>query len=79
MSEMDGLASNVRNARRRAGISQTDLAKAARVGSGTVARIETGGENPRVSTLYRLAEALGVSVHDLLPEQPPAETPDHRP
>ena len=68
MSKMDGLASNLRTARRRAGMTQADLAEAAGVGAGTVARLELGGEDPRISTLRKLADALDVELFDLIPQ-----------
>jgi transcriptional regulator with XRE-family HTH domain len=77
MNKMDGLASNLRTARRRTGMTQAELAEAAGVGSGTVARLELGGEDPRLSTLQKLADALGVELGDLVPLD--GHKPDPRP
>ena len=52
--------------RHKRGLSQRDLAKASAVGHITIARIETGVFDPRVSTLRRLAKALKVRVSDLV-------------
>jgi len=52
--------------RRKKGLSQRALAKLSKVGHITIARIETGVFDPRLSTLKRLADALKVSVKDLL-------------
>jgi transcriptional regulator with XRE-family HTH domain len=61
------LKERLREERRRAGLTQGELAEKAGVGINTVLRIETGGiEEPRVSTLRKLAGALGVEVRDLL-------------
>jgi uncharacterized protein len=49
----------VRNARRRAGLSQRALARAAGVPHSTVARIELGRLSPRTDTLERLLRAAG--------------------
>jgi transcriptional regulator with XRE-family HTH domain len=49
----------VRNARRRAGLSQRALARAAGVPHSTVARIELGRLSPRTDTLERLLRASG--------------------
>jgi len=48
-----------RYARRRAGLSQRALARAAGVPQSTVARIETGQLAPRVDTLERVLRAAG--------------------
>jgi transcriptional regulator with XRE-family HTH domain len=49
-------------ARRRAGLSQRGLARAAGVPHSTVARIELGQLSPRTDTLERLLRAAGHSV-----------------
>ena len=48
------------------GLSQRDLAQRAGVVYPLVARLEMGQTDPRLSTLERLAEALGLSLVDLL-------------
>ncbi|MBI2760415.1 MAG: helix-turn-helix transcriptional regulator [Chloroflexi bacterium] len=52
----------VRTARERAGISQAELAR--RVGSTqpSIARLEQGGVDPRLHTLERLGDALGMDL-----------------
>jgi transcriptional regulator with XRE-family HTH domain len=54
--------------RQRRGLSQRALAEIANVGHITIARLETGVYDPRLSTLRRLAKALNVRVRDLLDE-----------
>jgi transcriptional regulator with XRE-family HTH domain len=54
--------------RHKRGHSQRELAKASGVGYVTIARIETGVFDPRLSTLRRLAKALRVQVADLVDE-----------
>ena len=49
----------LKTARRRAGMSQRDLAEAAGVPQPAVARIESGRVQPRVDTLDRLLKACG--------------------
>ena len=51
-----------RYARRRAGLSQRALARAAGVPQSTVARIETGQLAPRFDTLERILRAAGHSL-----------------
>jgi transcriptional regulator with XRE-family HTH domain len=61
------LRENLREARRRAALTQGELADKAGVGITTIVRIETGEiTEPRVSTLRKLAQALGVEPRDLL-------------
>jgi len=48
------------------GLSQTELAKRARVSRAYVFRLESGGSDPTVGILQRLARALGVPVSQLL-------------
>jgi predicted transcriptional regulator len=67
MLQMAPLKETLRRERRRAGLTQGELADKAGVGIATIARIETGDiDAPRVSTLRKLARALGVEVRDLL-------------
>jgi transcriptional regulator with XRE-family HTH domain len=54
--------------RAKQGLSQRELAKRSKVTHVTIARIETGVYDPRLSTLRRLAKALKVKVADLLDE-----------
>lgn len=54
--------------RERHGLSQRALAKMSKVTYVTIARIESGVYDPRLSTLRRLAKALKVRVADLIDE-----------
>jgi transcriptional regulator with XRE-family HTH domain len=61
------LKEKLRGERRRAALTQGELAERAGVGINTIVRIETGEiSEPRVSTLRKLADALGVKPRDLL-------------
>lgn len=46
--------------------SQADLARALNKDPQSLARIESGNTNPTIFTLYEIAEALGVSLTELL-------------
>ncbi len=61
------LKEKLREARRRAALTQGELAEKAGVGINTIVRIETGEiEEPRVSTLRKLSQALGTTPAELL-------------
>ena len=56
----------VRQARRKAGLSQRALARRSRVPQPTIAAIETGRQDPRYGTLLRLLRASGYEL-DIVP------------
>lgn len=57
----------VRRRRLRENMTQQDLASAAGLSQRTVSLIENGRQAPRIKTLKRLAEVLGVDPGDLDP------------
>jgi transcriptional regulator with XRE-family HTH domain len=57
----------LRTARR---LSAEALGAAARIDRATVYRIEAGVGNANMGALWRIARALGVGLHDLLPDTP---------
>jgi len=59
----------LRAARHERGLSLAALAEAARIGKGSLSEIENGARNPTLSTLYALADALGVPLATLLAER----------
>ena len=60
------LGLNVRAARARLGVSQVRLAAAAGMHRTEVSLLERGARDPRLSTIVRLARALGVAPAALL-------------
>jgi transcriptional regulator with XRE-family HTH domain len=70
---MDDLArlvgERLRAARRERGLSVGALAEAAVIGKGSLSEIENGARNPTLSTLYALADTLGVPLATLLAER----------
>lgn len=62
------VASNVSRARDRAGLSVSELARRAEVSKATVLGIEEGRANPTLDTLSALADALEVSLPELISE-----------
>jgi predicted transcriptional regulator len=53
------LAAHIRQLRSELGWTQEDLAKRARIDQAEVSRIETGGLDPRWSTVNKIINALG--------------------
>ncbi len=62
------VGSRVREIRQDKKLSQTDVASRLRMATPNLQRIEMGRQNVTLSTLARLAEALGVRPLDLLRE-----------
>ena len=54
--------------RRRKGISQDEISKAADIGRTHISAIECGKRKPTMETLYRLARAMDVKMSDILRE-----------
>jgi uncharacterized protein len=52
----------IKRARQAAGLTQAELAKRARMKQPEIARLESGGANPRLSTLKRVVAATGHSL-----------------
>lgn len=61
---------NVREVRR---ISQFRLGEMVECGQGHIGKLEKGEHYPKLPTLYRISEALNISVSDILAESPPAK------
>lgn len=57
---------NLKKLRLAAGISTRELADKADMNLGNLSDLELGKRNPLLTTVYRLAEALGVRPADLL-------------
>jgi transcriptional regulator with XRE-family HTH domain len=57
----------VRTAREERGLTQRELAEAARIADKYLSRIELGHATPSVYVASRLARALGVSLDALIP------------
>ena len=58
-----GIGERIKEARKRAGLSQEEVARRADIGVFSVSRLERGEvTDPHISTLENLARALGVSV-----------------
>lgn len=81
MEEAVILGSNVERLRLKTGMGITAFCTLAGMSRPFLYKIESGEANPKLSELKKLANALGVSVVELLTpaqEQGPAALPDHR-
>jgi len=63
---LERLAMKLKELRKQRGWTQPVLAKRAGLSAGYIARVETGRHDPKLSTLVKLAKALGVPVTELL-------------
>lgn len=62
----ENIANNVRKLRETRGLTQQQMAKRAEVPRPTWANLESGGANPTVAVLVKVANALQVRVEELL-------------
>lgn len=65
-NESEKLGSNLKRIRKEKGISQGDIGRELKVSRGFISTIENGKTNPTLSTISKLAKALGVSSDELL-------------
>jgi transcriptional regulator with XRE-family HTH domain len=65
--EKNNIARNIKKYRNKLGISQDALSKKANLAFHTIAKIEAGSTpDPRIETVKKIADALGVSLDDLM-------------
>lgn len=64
------LATNIRERRQAAGLSQEALAELTGLSQTWISRLETGDGNPTIETLTRVAKAFEINLSDLLCEHP---------
>ena len=67
---MHALAENLRRLRKRAGMTQAQLAEAAGLPRATVANLEQPGMNPGIQTVVAVARALEVPLDELVAQGP---------
>ena len=59
-------AENLRRRRKELGLSQEQLGARANIQMADISRYESGSRDPRITTIARLAQALDVSIAELL-------------
>ena len=74
---METLGERIRRLREDRGLTQQRLADLADLAQSAIARIEAGNREPLITSIQRIARALGVSVNDIvvdtLPNDPEPE------
>lgn len=73
MNFIDKLASNIRDARIDAGLTQTTLAETLGVSRNCISNYENGRRMPGVDVVSMMAYVFGVSVADLVPRISPPD------
>ncbi len=63
------LLEEIRQVRKRQGLSQEQLAQSSGLSRSSIINFETGKRNPRVKDLIKIANALNVPVVDLISEK----------
>jgi len=66
MNEAKRLGKNLKHIRTTKGISQGEIGRILEVDKSFVSNIENGKTNPTLSTIAKIAKALGVSVGELM-------------
>lgn len=59
-------AENLRRRRKELGLSQEQLGTRANIQMADISRYESGSRDPRITTVARLAEALDVTIAELV-------------
>jgi transcriptional regulator with XRE-family HTH domain len=65
---MNHFGAHLRRLREQKGMTRYRLAKLSGISPEGISKLERAGSDPKLSTLYRVAAALGVQVCDLLPD-----------
>ena len=65
-SESSKLGKNLKRIRTAKGITQGDIVRKLGVGRGFISNIENGKANPTLTTIAKLAKAIGVPIENLM-------------
>lgn len=70
---------NIRNLRKAAGLTQSELAEKLQMNRATISKYETGDICPPLSVIRKLCEIYGCDFHDIVQSAPPHQsTPESR-
>jgi transcriptional regulator with XRE-family HTH domain len=67
---MNSVGERIKAARKAAGLTQEQAARAADITTSTFQKLEAGNQMPRLDTAGRIAAALGVPLVHLFPDTP---------
>ncbi len=67
---LDAIGDRIKQARVKAKLTQKELAQKIEASPSWVYLVEDGQQNAQIRSLRKVAEALGVSIHSLLPDDP---------
>ena len=62
----NNLSQKIKYARKKNKITQTELSKKTNLSRNTIVNFETGRRNPRVRDLQKIANALNISIEELI-------------
>lgn len=65
-NESSKLGKNLKRIRTAKDITQGDIVRKLKLGRGFISNIENGKANPTLSTIAKIAKAIGVSVGELM-------------
>jgi len=66
MNESEKFGKNLKRIRTTKGISQGEIGRILEVDKGFISNIEAGKTNPTLTTIAKIAKAIGVSVGELM-------------
>ena len=66
MNESEKFGKNLKRIRTTKGISQAEIGRILEVDKGFISNIEAGKTNPTLTTIAKIAKAIGVSVGELM-------------
>jgi len=66
MNEAERLGKNLKRIRQAKDISQGEISRILEVDKGFISNIEAGKTNPTLTTITKIAKAVGVSVGELM-------------
>lgn len=78
MSKSETLGTRIRNFRKASKLTLVDLAEECHISPSFLSQIERDQANPSVTTLYAIAEVLGVSMSSFF-EEPDKKSPNEKP
>ena len=67
--ERAGIQNNIKFYRNEIGLSQKELAEKSQISERHIIDLEKGVQDPKISTVHKLSNALGVAVEELFPRK----------